>query len=153
MQTANNSKIKWVEWVSHLMDEQFRVPGTKFRFGLDPILNLVPVVGDLSGFAVSAALVATMAKHGASGKVLALMILNIALDATIGAIPVIGQIFDFTYKANTRNIKLLRSHYTEGKFKGSGKGIIVWVLIALVLLFILLTFATWKLLEWIFSYF
>ena len=153
MQTASNSKIKWVEWVSHLMDEQFRIPGTSFRFGLDPILNLIPVVGDLSGFAVSAALVATMAKHGASGKVLTLMILNIVLDATIGAIPILGQIFDFTYKANTRNIKLLRAHYIEGKHKGSGKGVIAIIVTVLVLCFILITFAAWKVLEWLLSYF
>lgn len=153
MQTANNSKIKWVEWVSHLMDEQFRIPGTSFRFGLDPILNLIPVVGDLSGFAVSAALVATMAKHGASGKVLTLMVLNIVLDATIGAIPILGQIFDFTYKANTRNIKLLRAHYAEGKHTGSGKGVISIIVIVLILSFVLITFAAWKVLEWLLSYF
>lgn len=152
MQTANNSKIKWVEFVSHLMDDQFRIPGTNFRFGLDPIMNLIPVVGDLSGFAVSAALVATMAKHGASGKVLTLMVLNIVLDATIGAIPIIGQIFDFTYKANTRNIRLLRSHYVEGKHKGSGKGVIAGLLIILLLIFITLTFLTWKLVEWVAGY-
>lgn len=153
MQTVSNTKIRWVEWISHLMDEQFRIPGTKFRFGLDPILNLIPVVGDLSGFAVSAALVATMARHGASGKVLALMILNIALDATVGAVPIIGQIFDFTYKANTRNIKLLRSHYIEGKYTGSGKGVVIWIVLSLFLFFILLTFATWKLLAWLFGFF
>lgn len=152
MQTASNSKIKWVEWVSHLMDEQFRIPGTNFRFGLDPILNLIPVVGDLSGFAVSAALVATMAKHGASGKVLTLMILNIILDAAIGAIPILGQILDFTYKANTRNIRLLRAHYAEGKHQGSGKGVIIVILIVLVLTFVLLIYAAWKLMEWLMSY-
>lgn len=153
MQTANNSKIKWVEFVSHLMDDQFRVPGTNFRFGLDPIMNLIPVVGDLSGFAVSAALVATMARHGASGRVLTLMVLNIILDATIGAIPVVGQIFDFTYKANTRNIRLLRAHYVEGKHKGSGKGVIAALLIILLIVFILLSFVTWKLIEWVAGYF
>lgn len=152
MQNSSDPNIKWVEWVSHLMDEQFRLPGTKFRFGLDPILNLIPVLGDLSGFAVSAALVVTMAKHGASGKVLTLMILNIVLDATIGAIPLIGNIFDFTYKANSRNIKLLKGHYTEGRHKGSGKGLIVTILIVLLLLFALLIFATWKIMEWLASY-
>ena len=135
------------------MDEQFRFPGTNFRFGLDPILNLIPVVGDLSGFAVSAAMVATMAKHGVSGKVLTLMILNIILDATVGAIPIIGQIFDFTYKANTRNIRLLRSHYTEGKYQGSGKGVVTLIIVGLILFFILLTFIVWKFLEWLMSYF
>jgi hypothetical protein len=153
MDTASNSKIKWVETVSYLMDEQFRIPGTNFRFGLDPIINLIPVVGDLSGFVVSATMVATMARHGVSGKVLTLMILNIIADATIGAIPVIGQIFDFTFKANARNIRLLRSHYVEGKHKGSGKGVIAGLLLILFLVFILLTLATWKLIEWIAGYF
>ena len=153
MQALENSKIRWVERISHLMDEQFRIPGTKFRFGLDPILNLFPVIGDLSGFAVSAALVATMAKHGASGKILTLMILNIFLDATIGAIPVLGQIFDFTYKANTRNIKLLKAHYEQGRHQGSGKGTIKFILLILALLFVLLVFIIWKLSEWLLSYF
>ncbi len=152
MQKANNSKLKWVEWVSHLMDEQFRLPGTKFRFGLDPILNLIPVVGDLSGFAVSAALIATMARQGASGKVMALMIFNVAIDTLIGGIPIIGQIFDFAYKANTRNIKLLRAHYVEGKHSGSGKGVITLVLVALFVFFVLIAYASWKLIEWLVSY-
>ncbi|MBC7744089.1 MAG: DUF4112 domain-containing protein [Flavobacterium sp.] len=134
------------------MDEQFRIPGTNFRFGLDPIINLIPVLGDISGFAVSATLVATMAKHGASGKILALMILNIVLDSTIGAIPLIGQIFDFTFKANTRNIKLLKAHYIEGKYKGSGKGLIATILIVLFFLILLLLFLLFKLTEWLFSY-
>ena len=90
-----------------------------------------------------------MAKHGASGKVLTLMILNIILDATIGAIPVLGHIFDFTYKANSRNIKLLRSHYNEDKHRGSGKGVITIILIVLILIFLLLTFLVWKMLEWL----
>lgn len=135
------------------MDEKFRLPGTNFRFGLDPIINLIPIVGDLSGFAVSAALVATMAKNGASGKVLVLMVLNVVLDATIGAIPVIGQIFDFAYKANTRNIRLLKAHYQEGKHQGSGKGVVAVILIVMLALCILFLYLMWQLLEWIMGYF
>ena len=143
-----NGKLKWVEQVAYLMDEKFRIPGTNFRFGLDPLMNLVPILGDLSGFAISAALVLAMARHGASGKVLSLMILNIVLDSTIGAIPVLGQLFDFAYKSNTRNIRLLREHYEEGKHQGSGKGIIAIIIIVLLALFLIFIYVLWQLLAW-----
>jgi hypothetical protein len=146
-----NSKIKWVEKVSHLMDDQFRLPGTNFRFGLDPIINFIPVAGDLGGFAVSTVLLLTMAKHGASRKVLLLMTLNVILDSTIGAIPILGHIFDFAYKSNTRNIRLLKEHYEEGKHQGSGKGIIAWIIIVLILSLVLIVYTLWTLISWLAS--
>jgi hypothetical protein len=149
MQQITNSKLKWVERVSYLMDEKFRLPGTNFRFGLDPLINLIPIVGDLSGFAVSSMLVLAMAKNGVSRKVLIMMCLNILLDSTIGAIPIIGQVFDFTYKSNSRNIKLLKEHYNEGKHQGSGKDIIFWVIAILVLSFLIFAYLLWMLLSWI----
>ncbi|MHB1178981.1 MAG: DUF4112 domain-containing protein [Daejeonella sp.] len=149
MQKTLNPKLKWVERASHLMDEQFRFPGTKFRFGLDPILNFIPIAGDLGGFAVSTVLLLTMAKHGVSRKVLILMTLNIIVDSTIGAIPVMGNIFDFAYKANTRNIKLLKEHYDDGKHQGSGKGIIAWIIIILALSFLLIGYVIWITLSWL----
>ena len=77
------------------------------------------------------------------------MSLNILLDATIGAIPLVGQIFDFYFKANARNMKLMREHYLEDKHQGSGKNIIVWVLIILFILLIGLIYGAWKLAEWL----
>lgn len=144
-----DSKLKWVERVSNLMDEQFRLPGTNFRFGLDPIINLIPVAGDLGGFAVSTVLLLTMAKHGVSRKVLLMMTLNIILDSTIGAIPILGNIFDFAYKSNSRNIRLLKEHYEEGKHQGNGKGIIVWIIIILILSFLLVIYILWALISWL----
>lgn len=149
MQKQLPSKLKWVERTSKLMDEQFTIPGTGFKFGIDPILNLFPFVGDLAGFAVSAALVLTMAKNGVSKKVLILMGLNIVLDATIGAIPIIGQVFDFVYKANSKNIKLLKEHYEEGRHQGSGKGIVVGMIIVFLVLLLGLLFLLWKLFSWL----
>ncbi|MGB4398452.1 MAG: DUF4112 domain-containing protein [Daejeonella sp.] len=149
MQQKPNSNLKWVERVSHLMDEQFRIPGTNFRFGLDPIINFIPVAGGLGGFAVSTVLLLTMAKYGVSRKVLLIMTLNIILDSTIGAIPIIGNIFDFAYKSNSRNIKLLREHYVDGKHQGSGKGIIAWIFIILLLALILVVYTLWTLASWL----
>lgn len=136
----------------YLMDEQFRLPGTKFRFGVDPLINLFPVVGDIAGFLVAAGLILSMAKKGASSKLVVLMCINIFVDATIGAIPVIGQIFDFYFKANSRNFNLMKEHYYEGKHQGSGKAtavsVIIVALIVLFILFFLLIFVLVKLTAW-----
>ncbi len=126
-------RLKWVERIAHLFDDQFRIPGTQFRFGLDPIINLFPVAGDAAGMMVSAALLITMARNGASRKVIILMLVNVLIDGLIGAIPLIGQVFDFYYKANLRNIKLLKEHYEEGRHHGSGNGVIAMIVIVLVL--------------------
>jgi len=143
-------QLKWVEHVAYLLDEKFRFPGTKFRFGLDPVINLIPIAGDISGFLVAAVLVWVMAMHGVSRKVLILMLLNIFLDAIIGAIPLIGQVFDFYYKANSRNIKLLKEHYEEGRHQGNGTGVLIMIFLVLLVFFALLLLFIYKLLQFIF---
>lgn len=148
IRTPRSEKLRWVEQVVKLMDSQFRLPGTNFRFGLDPILGFVPVAGDLASFAVSASIVMTMARHGASNKLVVLMMLNIALDTLIGSIPILGNLFDFFFKANERNIRMLRAHYEEGKYQGSGRNIVIGVGIGFVVLFIILLWALWELAEW-----
>jgi hypothetical protein len=140
--------LYWVEEITRFMDSKFRIPGTNFRFGLDPLLGLFPVVGDFTSFAISGGLVLYMLRHGASRKVIILMLLNIFLDATIGSIPIIGHVFDFYYKANTRNINLLRKHYKEGQYQGSGTWIVVSVAIVLVGLLFLIFWGLWKFFEW-----
>jgi hypothetical protein len=147
---SKSSQFPWISRFSYLMDEQFRFPGTQFRFGLDPILNLVPFVGDMAGLLISGGLLMAMAKKGASNKLVVLMSVNILLDATIGAIPIIGQIFDFFYKANTRNIKLMKEHYFENKHQGSGKNVIYLIVTILIVIIALIIFGLWKLAEWIF---
>ncbi|MBD1392154.1 DUF4112 domain-containing protein [Mucilaginibacter sp. ZB1P21] len=134
------------------MDDKFRVPGTNFSFGLDPIMNLIPFAGDISGFVVSAALLYVMAKNGVSRKVLILMSINICVDAMIGAIPLIGQLSDFYFKSNTRNIQLLKEHYKEGKHTGDGNGIIV-ILLLILLVFISVTiYASYIAFRWLFNH-
>ncbi len=153
MSVANdNKKLKWVETISRLMDSQFVLPGTKFRFGLDPILGLVPFLGDISTFAVSGALVLTMARHGASRALVIRMVVNIVLDLIIGSIPILGSIFDFAYKSNDRNVKLLREHYHEGKHQGSGSGFLAMVIIILLLALGLVMFGLVKIISWAWTY-
>lgn len=150
--TNDAKKLRWVESVSRLMDSQFRLPGTRFRFGLDPILGLFPLLGDVSTFAVSGALVLTMARHGASRNLVMRMVVNIILDLVIGSIPLIGAIFDFGFKANDRNVKLLKAHYKEGKYKGSGRGFLFIVVSILVLAFALVMFCLIEFIVWVYEH-
>lgn len=141
--------LHWIEEMVRLMDKRFRIPGTRFRFGLDPILGLFPVVGDLTSFAISGGLILYMVRYGVSRKVIILMLLNISLDAIFGSIPVLGNIFDFYFKANSRNIELLRRHYEEGKYQGKGTWIIGVVALVLIVMIFAFLWAIWKLIDWL----
>lgn len=140
-----DERLHWVERISRLLDSQFQVPGTTWRFGLDPLMGLIPVVGGLPSLALSGVLILTMLRHGASGSLVIRMVLNVVLDAVIGAIPVVGNLFDFAYKANNRNVELLRAHYAEGKYQGSGKGLMIGVALLLLALGGALVWGAWKL--------
>lgn len=112
-------QLQWVDRYTGLLDSKFGIPGTNLRFGVDFILGLVPGAGDLMSLGLSGVLVATMAKHGASPLLVLKMLFNIALDATVGSIPILGNIFDLFYRANTRNLNMMRAHYEQGKHSGS----------------------------------
>jgi hypothetical protein len=143
-----DERLRWVERIARLMDSQFTLPGTRFRFGLDPLLGLLPVVGDLSSTVVSVALLMTMMRHGASGAVVVRMALNILLDTVVGAIPILGNVFDFAYKSNERNVALLRRHYAEGQHTGSGKGLVLLLVLFLAGLVALVGWGSYALLRW-----
>ena len=92
---------------TRLMDGALPVPGTSFSIGLDPILGLVPGLGDATGAVLSGYLVILAARLGAPAPVIARMVGNVALDAAIGAIPFLGDVYDFFWKSNRRNMNLL----------------------------------------------
>ena len=138
--------LKNINRLAKLMDAQFRLPGTNFRFGLDGILGLIPGAGDLSTLAVSAYMISIMAKNGASGNVIAKMVVNVLIDALLGAIPLIGDLFDFVFKANLKNMKLMREHYQEGRHRGGAWKVLVPVLIVLFLIVGLIIYLGYRLL-------
>ena len=139
----------WIDRISWLMDNQFKIGN--FRFGLDPILNLIPLGGAIAGFGTSLVLVIAMWRNGASPKLVIRMLLNISFDAVLGSIPFLGNLFDFFSKANEKNIKLLRQHYYEGKHKGSGIGIIISILAVFFILIGVTFYLIWTLFSWAFS--
>jgi len=146
---VENSSLKHLERLGRIMDSQFKIPGTNIRFGLDPIIGLIPGVGDITTFVISAYMVSTLAKNGASGYVLARMTFNIILDAIIGAIPFIGDLFDFGFKANQRNLTLMREHYLEGRHSGSALKMIIPLMIFLLIVIAGIGWLSYKLISWL----
>ena len=99
--------------VSRVMDDLVTVPGIGRRFGLDPIVGLIPVIGDGIGGLVGAHLIAEAARFGIPRIVLARMALNTAVDMVIGIIPFVGDVFDFFSKSNATNLALFRRYALE----------------------------------------
>lgn len=143
-------ELRWVEQASTLLDSKFNVGG--FRFGLDPLLNFVPVIGQIITFVSSVLLIVVMFKNGVSSKAATKMLLNAIFDAIIGAIPLLGNVFDFFFKANKRNVKLLKEYYYEGKHQGSAKGILTLLFCLLLGICLLLFYLLWLFGEWIIAF-
>ncbi|HSU52200.1 MAG TPA: DUF4112 domain-containing protein [Segetibacter sp.] len=144
------TEIKNLRVIAKLMDSQFRIPGTDVKFGLDALIGLIPGAGDFATFLISGYMVSVMAKNGASGFVLARMVLNIVIDSLVGSIPILGDIFDVAFKANQRNMTLLQQHYVEGRHKGGAWKVIVPVLLLLLIFIGGLAWLAYKLFVWIF---
>lgn len=145
-------ELLWIGKLTRLMDSRFRFPGTQFRFGLDPLFGIVPILGDIISLVVSSMMVMAMVRHGISSKVVILMLLNIAVDFLLGFIPFIGDAFDFFHRANTRNFKLMQAYYDEGEHKGSGWWIIWSILLFIVFMIFGLIWLAVKLLGWTYDY-
>ena len=100
--------------MARLFDSAFHIPGTRFRFGLDPLLGLIPGIGDLTAPVFTLMIL----WHGVAARVpkvvLARMVLNAAIDAGVGAIPIVGDAFDFVWKSNEWNLALLERHAVAG---------------------------------------
>jgi hypothetical protein len=105
-----------LEALGRLMDGAFVVPGTNIRLGLDAIIGLVPVAGDVISGLVSSYLIWEARQLGAPRFLIARMMANTFLDTTIGAIPVVGDAFDVMFRANMKNMALLRRHMEKRGF-------------------------------------
>ncbi|WP_348675874.1 DUF4112 domain-containing protein [uncultured Abyssibacter sp.] len=93
-----------------LLDDCIRIPGTRIRTGVDGLAGLIPGIGDIATAVVALGLVARYWQLGAPKRLVARMLLNVGIDALVGLIPVLGDAFDVVWKANRRNIDLMRRH-------------------------------------------
>lgn len=122
--------------VTHLLDEIVGIPGTSIRVGLDPVIGLVPVVGDAVAALVGIWVIGEAARFGVPRLVLGRMIVNLVLDLGIGAIPLIGDLYDVTMRSNSRNLALFRRHALDPDASTRGEraflGGLVLLLVGLV---------------------
>lgn len=142
---ADDPDIKRLDHLAKLLDNQFVIPGTSFRFGLDGIIGLIPYVGDMAGLLVSGVLLHTMFKKGAGPIVMLRMAGNYILDALVGVIPLLGDLFDFGFKANRRNVNMLKRYYSSDKPRPSAKWSVALFGILFFVAFIFMIWGVWKL--------
>lgn len=100
-------RLRRLRRMARLMDSEFRFPGTRWRFGLDAVIGLVPGVGDTVSAALSLWIIAEARRLGVPSGILRKMLLNLGVDAVAGTVPILGDVFDAGYKANLRNLALL----------------------------------------------
>ncbi len=110
---ARHARIEQLRKFAELMDGQFCVPGTNIQFGLDAIIGLVPGIGDLVCGALSLWLIREAQRLGAPKWLIAKMIWNVTVEVTVGAVPLVGDLFDVAWKANRMNIELLSRHFSR----------------------------------------
>ena len=124
-------------WLALIMDELLRVPGTRFRFGLDPLIGLFPGIGDTASAVVSALTLIQAVRVGLPKILLARMSLNILVNELIGIIPGIGDAFSFWFKSNSRNYELLQRHMSVPRHSRKSDWVFVVAVLALVALIVI----------------
>ncbi len=109
-QIPDLARLERLERLARNLNSAFRVPGTGIRVGYDSILGLIPGIGDVAAAAPAAYIVLQSHRMGAPNALLLRQGVNIAIDTVLGAVPLLGDLFDVGYKANRRNVALLRTH-------------------------------------------
>ena len=118
--------------MAHLLDSAIVVPGTSYRIGLDPIVGLVPILGDLLSPLFSIAMLWQARELGVPKVVQLRMVMNVAIDAVLGIVPVAGDLFDAAWKANNKNLALLERHAREEHRPSAGDWAFVVTMVTLV---------------------
>ena len=118
-------RLRALKHIARLLDSAFVLPGTDVRIGLDPLLGLVPGLGDLASPLFAIAMLWQSRDLGIPRVVQLRMVFNVVIDALVGLLPIAGDIFDFAWKANDRNMVLLERHAYEQRRPSAGAWIFV----------------------------
>ncbi len=135
--------------VARLLDDAIEIPGTSWRIGVDPLVGLVPGIGDAVGAILSLWILLVGVRLGAPGSVVARMALNVAIDTVGGSIPIAGDVFDAAWKANVMNVRLLEAWLARPAETHRASGALVaGVLLAIALVVAAVVWAVWRLAAW-----
>lgn len=118
-----------------LMESSIKIPFLNRTIGIEPIIGMFPVVGNIVTFVITSSIMVALVRNNGSGKVIAKMCLNIIIDFMITSVPILGNILDFFFKANQRNLELALNHYRHGQHQGSAWTVIIPVLAVLIGIF------------------
>jgi hypothetical protein len=111
--TYQPPQLERLRTLSRLLDNAFVIPGTRYRFGLDALIGLVPGLGDAASAIFSGYIILEASRLGAPKSVVTRMIGNVALDTLVGWVPILGDLFDVAWKSNLRNMTLLETHLQQ----------------------------------------
>lgn len=125
---TTDARLDQLRRLSRLLDDGLRIPGTQIGIGLDPIIGLIPGVGDAAGAIMGAAILMEAARRGVPRATLVRIVGNVVLDAALGSVPVAGDLFDVFWKANRRNMALLERHAADPVAARRDDRTLVWVL-------------------------
>jgi hypothetical protein len=146
----NQRSLDKLRRMARLFDAQFRVPGTQIRFGIDPLIGLVPGVGDLASPLLTVAILWQAAKLRVPRIVLLRMVLNALIDAGVGALPVVGDLFDFAWRATDWNMALLERHAMPGRPATSADYLFVTICgLVVVIAALIPILAAWAFVAWL----
>ncbi len=149
-ENENDRNRRRLERYAWFLDSSIRIPGTDFRIGLDGLIGLIPGFGDTVGALASSYILAEAGRLGAPKSVLFKMVFNIVIDALVGAIPILGDLFDFAWKANRRNVDLLNEYLRKpGKTVRSSRLLIVGLSILMVVFVIFIAVLGALLVGWL----
>jgi hypothetical protein len=142
-------RLRFLAW---LLDSAIPIPGTRFTVGLDFLVGLVPVIGDLIGVLASSIIVMEANRMGVPRTILMRMSFNVAVEGVVGMVPFLGDVFDAGWKANQRNVALLDQWMREPRrTQRSSRLLVAGLILGLVAFVALCGFAAWKLLAWLFA--
>ena len=130
---SQEARLRGLRKLATLLDSALVVPGTSYRVGLDPILGLIPGFGDLITPIFTIGILVHAWELGVPKVVQGRMLINVAIDAIVGAVPFAGDLFDFVWKANERNLRLVEQHALEGRRSSIGDWVFVGFAMAIVI--------------------
>ena len=153
---SGDDRLRHLDWLGRLLDTAFPIPGTRYRIGLDGLLGLVPGIGDSLGTLLSSYIIFAAARLGVPKQVLLRMVGNVALEGLVGLVPILGDLFDIAWKANIRNLALLRAHAedldqqprSQRQVLGLIAGVLLLVVIGLTVASVLLLRFLYQVITW-----
>jgi hypothetical protein len=149
---GGDARLAHVALLAHLLDRAFTIPGTRLRFGLDPLLGLLPGLGDLVGSLLGTYALFIARELGAPASIQARMVMNLVIDGLVGLVPFAGDLFDFAFKAHSRNHALLvRWLETPHRTQRSSA---LWLVVGVIAMLAIAGAAGWvlvKVVRWLFS--